>query len=35
MQLVADSFREDLLLDAGEAFERHAAIPLAFDQPNH
>ena len=34
VQLVADSFREDLLLDAGEAIERHAAMPLAFDRLN-
>jgi amidase len=34
VQLVADSFREDLLLDAGEAIERHSAMPLAFDRLN-
>jgi amidase len=33
VQLVADAFREDLLLDAGEAIERRAAMPLSFDQP--
>lgn len=34
VQLVAGSFREDLLFDAGEAIERHAGMPLAFDRPN-
>jgi hypothetical protein len=33
VQLVDGSFREDLLLDAGEAIERHAGMPLAFDRP--
>jgi amidase len=34
VQLVAGAFREDLLLDAGEAIERRAAMPPAFDRPD-
>lgn len=32
VQLVAGAFQEDLLLDAGAAIERHAAMPRVFDR---
>ncbi|HEY4295754.1 MAG TPA: amidase family protein, partial [Paraburkholderia sp.] len=34
VQLVAGSFREDLCITAGEAIERHAAMPKSYEMPS-